>query len=82
VAVIGRPHDEWGEEVVACVVARGSQPPHAKLARSWSAPRRVVPRPHRAVQAAEGVRVRSPSCRKNNTGKVLKTDSGKACVKL
>jgi long-chain acyl-CoA synthetase len=22
VAVIGRPHDEWGEEVVACIVAR------------------------------------------------------------
>ena len=34
VAVLGLPDDQWGEQVVAVVVARGAQPPEAELA-AW-----------------------------------------------
>ena len=56
VAVIGRPHSDWGEEVdrVRRRARRGAEPatgpPGARA-------RRALPRAHRAVQAAEGVRV-------------------------
>ena len=58
VAVIGRRHAEWGEEVVACVVARRPLPDAARDAGAGAGARRAVPRADRAVQAPQGVRVR------------------------
>ena len=73
-AVVGRPHDEWGEEVVACIVARGSAQPDGEAAR----------RLERALDAwcldriARFKRPKAywfvPELPKNNTGKVLKTE--------
>jgi len=66
-AVVGRPHPDWGEEVVACIVARADGPPSepeldalclASLARFKR------PRTYRFVAALP----------KNNYGKVLKTE--------
>ena len=51
-SVVGRPHPEWGEEVVAFVVARGGQAAVAGRARP------ALPRQRRALQAAEGLQVR------------------------
>ena len=48
VSVIGRPHPEWGEVVVAYVVG------DVRAARA----RRAMPRRDRALQAAEGLCVR------------------------
>jgi long-chain acyl-CoA synthetase len=73
VAVIGRAHPEWGEEVVACVVARGEA---AATPEARAALRRALDalcldhiarfkRPKEYVFLAE--------LPKNNTGKVLKT---------
>jgi long-chain acyl-CoA synthetase len=74
VAVIGRAHEEWGEEVVACVVARGSAPPDAEAALQFE----------RALDAwclGHIARFKRPKAYlfvselpKNNTGKVLKTE--------
>ena len=65
-AVIGRPHPEWGEEVVAFVVAAGSRVPEPTeldaLCLSRIA-RFKRPKTYRVVQALP----------KNNYGKVLKT---------
>jgi long-chain acyl-CoA synthetase len=66
VSVIGRPHPEWGEEVVACVVARqDSQPAEAELEQ---------------LCLDHIARFKRPKCYvfldalpKNNYGKVLKT---------
>ena len=77
-AVIGRPHEEWGEEVVAFVVARGSKPPNADAARlleraldAWCLDRIArFKRPKAYWFVAE--------LPKNNTGKVLKTDLRKS----
>ena len=77
-AVIGRPHEEWGEEVVAFVVARGSKPPNADAARlleraldAWCLDRIArFKRPKAYWFVAE-----LPN---NNTGKVLKTDLRKS----
>jgi acyl-CoA synthetase (AMP-forming)/AMP-acid ligase II len=73
-AVIGRAHDEWGEEVVACVVARGEEPPVGEAARKLE----------RALDAwclGHIARFKRPKAYwfvaelpKNNTGKVLKTE--------
>ena len=58
VAVIGRAHPEWGEEVVACVVPRGRRGNRGGRARRLRAlARRALPRAHRALQAAQGVRI-------------------------
>ena len=72
VAVIGRPHPEWGEEVVACIVARTvvSDPSnHVALERALDAfcLERIArfKRPKAYVFLAE--------LPKNNAGKVLKT---------
>jgi long-chain acyl-CoA synthetase len=72
VAVIGRPHPEWGEEVIACVVARNvpSAPAnHSALERALDALclERIArfKRPKAYVFLAE--------LPKNNAGKVLKT---------
>ena len=51
-SVVGRPHPEWGEEVVAFVVPRDGKALHARRARP------ALPRQHRALQAAEGLQVR------------------------
>ena len=67
VAVIGRPHPEWGEEVVAVVVARaGARPDPAALDRLCldSIARFKRPKSYRFVDALP----------KNNYGKVLKTE--------
>jgi long-chain acyl-CoA synthetase len=68
VAVVGRKHDEWGEEVVACVVARAGIAP-AKLERELD-----------ALCLEQIARFKRPKAYvflselpKNNTGKVLKT---------
>jgi long-chain acyl-CoA synthetase len=68
VAVIGRWHPDWGEEVVACVVAR-SGTDHAALERELD-----------ALCLAHIARFKRPKAYaflaelpKNNTGKVLKT---------
>ncbi len=66
-AVVGRPHPEWGEEVIAFVVAReGKNPPVADLDRLCldRVARYKRPRDYRFVEALP----------KNNYGKVLKTE--------
>ncbi len=71
VAVVGRPHPEWGEEVVACVVARGAPDPAARAA---------VERALDALCLDRIARFKRPKAYvfldelpKNNAGKVLKT---------
>ena len=74
VAVIGRPHVDWGEEVVACVVALGGTPPAGEAAAAleraldaWCLDRIARfkrPKAYRFVAELP----------KNNTGKVLKTE--------
>jgi long-chain acyl-CoA synthetase len=74
VAVVGRPHSDWGEEAIACVVARGGPPatPEARhgLVRSLD-----------ALCLGQIARFKRPkdyvfldALPKNNTGKVLKTE--------
>jgi long-chain acyl-CoA synthetase len=67
VSVIGRPHADWGEEVVACVVARADQPVSSEeldqLCLSAIA-RFKRPRGYVFLDALP----------KNNYGKVLKTE--------
>ena len=66
-SVVGRPHPEWGEEVVAFVVRR----PGAGVGeRELDA---LCLDAHRALQAAEGLPIRR-ELPKNNYGKVLKTE--------
>jgi long-chain acyl-CoA synthetase len=67
VSVIGRPHADWGEEVVACVVARSDQPvsPEELDQLCLSAIARFKrPRGYVFLDALP----------KNNYGKVLKTE--------
>jgi long-chain acyl-CoA synthetase len=66
-SVVGRPHREWGEEIVACVVARpGAAVAEADLDRLCleSIARFKRPRIYRFLDALP----------KNNYGKVLKTE--------
>lgn len=72
VAVVGRPHADWGEEVVACVVARGARV-------TGDAVRRLQDDLD-ALCLAHIARFKRPKAYvflealpKNNTGKVLKT---------
>ena len=74
VAVVGRAHDDWGEEVVACIVVRGEGVPRGERGRTlehefdaWCLGRIArFKRPKAYVFLAE--------LPKNNTGKVLKTE--------
>ncbi len=72
VAVIGRAHPEWGEEVVACVVARGPLVDSAAV--------RALEDALDALCLSQIARFKRPRAYvfvtdlpKNNTGKVLKT---------
>jgi len=74
VAVIGRVHADWGEEVVACVVARGGAPAGADA-------RSALLRSLDALCLEHIARFKRPKdyvfldeLPKNNTGKVLKTE--------
>ena len=51
-AVVGRPHADWGEEVIAFVVKREG----ADVAAAGARP--AVPRQHRPLQAPEGLSLR------------------------
>jgi len=66
VSVIGRPHPDWGEEVVAFVVSDGTVPSEADLDAHCldNIARFKRPKAYRFVDALP----------KNNYGKVLKTD--------
>jgi long-chain acyl-CoA synthetase len=66
VSVIGRPHPEWGEEVVACVVPRGAPPSEGELDKLCLSQIARFKRPKR-YRFLE-------SLPKNNYGKVLKTE--------
>ena len=73
VAVIGRPHPEWGEEVVACVVARGeaAAKPEARAALRRALDALCLDHIARFKRPKEYVFL--AELPKNNTGKVLKT---------
>ncbi len=72
VAVVGRAHPDWGEEVVACVVARGTQPQGEEAKRLESALDALC-LAHIARFKRPKAYVFAESLPKNNTGKVLKT---------
>ena len=65
-SVVGRPDPEWGEAVVAFIVARGEPPPTAELERLCldHIARFKRPKEYRFVA----------SLPKNNYGKVVKTE--------
>jgi long-chain acyl-CoA synthetase len=74
VAVVGRPHPEWGEEVVACVVVR------SEAAAAYGEARRQLQSALDALCLDHIARFKRPrayvflaSLPKNDTGKVLKT---------
>jgi long-chain acyl-CoA synthetase len=72
VAVIGRAHPEWGEEVVACVVARGDgADPMARSALERALDVLCLERIARFKRPKAYVFV--TELPKNNAGKVLKT---------
>lgn len=71
VAVVGRPHPDWGEEVVACVVpAPGRSPDPAALD--------ALCRANIARFKAPKAYLTFPVLPKNNYGKVLKTELRKS----
>ena len=67
VSVIGRPHRDWGEEVVACVVPR---PEQQVAQKNWI---RFASRRSRA-SSGRAATCFSSTLPKNNYGKVLKTE--------
>ena len=72
VAVVGRPHPDWGEEVVACVVVRGA-PPQGEEAKRLEAALDALCLAHIARFKRPKAYVFVEALPKNNTGKVLKT---------
>ena len=73
VAVIGRAHAEWGEEVVACIVVRGGGAPDAEHARRLEGALDALCLEHIARFKRPKAYVFLDELPKNNTGKVLKT---------
>jgi long-chain acyl-CoA synthetase len=75
VSVVGRPHPEWGEEVVAFVVAAGDNPPSAAALDALCLnhiARFKRPKEYRFVEALP----------KSNYGKVLKTELRKTLMEV
>ncbi len=69
--MIGRAHPEWGEEVVACVVARGAPAGAARAALERALDALCLE--HIARFKRPKAYVFLDELPKNNTGKVLKT---------
>ncbi len=74
VAVIGRPHAEWGEEVIACVVARGGPPATAEARHGLLRSLDALCLDHIARFKRPKDYVFRDALPKNNAGKVLKTE--------
>jgi long-chain acyl-CoA synthetase len=72
-AVVGRPHGEWGEEVVACVVARGEAATDPEARRRLEAALDALCLGHVARFKRPRAYVFLAALPKNETGKVLKT---------
>jgi len=72
-AVIGRPHGDWGEEVVACIVARGAAAANAGARRGLESALDALCLAHIARFKRPKAYVFLPELPKNDTGKVLKT---------
>ena len=72
VAVVGRAHPDWGEEVVACVVARGGVP-RGEASRRLEGTLDALCLAHIARFKRPKAYVFVDALPKNNTGKVLKT---------
>jgi long-chain acyl-CoA synthetase len=73
VAVVGRAHTEWGEEVVAFVVPRGEVARGEEAMRALEATLDRLCLEHIARFKRPKAYVFVPELPKNNTGKVLKT---------
>jgi long-chain acyl-CoA synthetase len=73
VAVVGRPHPEWGEEVVACVVARGDAAAADEGRRRLQAALDALCLDHIARYKRPRAYAFLAALPKNETGKVLKT---------
>ncbi len=73
VAVVGRASKEWGEEAVACVVARGGTVPAAGAERSLEAALDALCLQHIARFKRPKSYVFVAELPRNNAGKVLKT---------
>jgi len=74
VAVIGRTHADWGEEVVACIVARGGAPATAEARDALLRSIDALCLEHIARFKRPKAYVFLDELPKNNTGKVLKTE--------
>jgi len=74
VAVIGRPHSDWGEEVIACVVARGGPPATLEARHGLLHSLDALCLGHIARFKRPKDYVFLDALPKNNTGKVLKTE--------
>jgi long-chain acyl-CoA synthetase len=72
VAVIGRAHAEWGEEVVACIVARGAVAADAESAKRLEDALDALCLAHIARFKRPKAYVLLRELPKNDTGKVLK----------
>ena len=70
VAVVGFPGREWGDRVVACVVA--ARRTRGRMQRGR--PARIRERAPRALQGAETSHRDEPSCPRNAVGKVVKPE--------
>jgi long-chain acyl-CoA synthetase len=72
-AIVGRPHPEWGEEVVACVVARAGAAGDVEAQRALETSLDRLCLAHIARFKRPKAYVFMAELPKNNTGKVLKT---------
>jgi long-chain acyl-CoA synthetase len=74
VAVIGRPHADWGEEVIACVVARGGAPVTGEARHGLVGSLDALCLDHIARFKRPKDYLFLDALPKNNTGKVLKME--------